>query len=135
MEFIFKIIFVLIALSLVVEGIGILFQLVLGGGIGILALVGAIWDKETPLTFKEGLIAGAIFAIGVLILLFIVSLMGILFHGLYSLLPTLNNLFNVLAILGTAISFIRLKFKFGIAFILAENVIFMIGIKILGAIM
>ena len=122
MDILFTILAVIILLPLVFQGLGMLLQIFLGGGIGLYALWSSIWDRETPLTAKEGAISGAVFAIAIfiidVILYFICLLLNI---RAYETISELNYWLNIIPLILFVLSLIRLKFKFGICFVAVEN--------------
>lgn|GEM_PF-3730796 len=133
MDTVLKIILFLVLLPLVLQGISMMFHFIIGGGVGLTALFGMIWDKEERLTGKDGAITGVMFAVAIIIFDVLLLLLGFVFHGVYSWIQGFNELMNGIVLIAAIVSIFRLKFKFGMAMLVVENVIFYLCFRLLYA--
>ena len=111
-----KIIVFIVVLPLFLEGLSLVFQLVLGGSLGGLALFGCIWDKEQPLSAKQGLLFGVVsvvFLIAYIFFIYVVS--SFIPEGLYSFLLTVLFVISHGLYVFPFLALIRGKFSFAFA--------------------
>lgn len=124
MDIVLPIIIVLVILPLILEGIGLLLQFFLGGGMSLFILFRTIWDKEQSLTFKEGSIVGliAILLIAAFDTLSYLLISYLLGGDSTTFIEIFNQIFGYMAIFVILVSFVRLKFKFGVGFFVSYTI-------------
>ena len=126
-EIIKGIIIALIAIPFIIGGIQIILSVVLGGAVGGISLLSAIWDKQQPLSWQDGAIAGLVYTLFIVIIDIILCSFIIFTGGFESLVYYTNLTLIFIAWIVTIVSLIRAKFKFAISFLLTHTICYYIA--------
>ena len=125
-EIIKGIIIAIIAIPFIIWGIQIILSVILGGAVGGLSLFGAIWDKQQPLSWKDGIGAGLVYTLFIVILDIILCSFIIFTGGFASLVFFTNLTLIFIAWIVALVALIRTKFKFAASFLVTHTICYYI---------
>ena len=126
MEMLWKVLIGIIALPLLLAGLNIIVQIMIGSGAGLLTLFTSIWDKDTKLSAQEGLVVGVGYVLAQRFVVFIFAFVFGLAGVGSSFVDGLSSFLSLIPIFVLLVAIIRKKFLFGISFFVTTQLLYAI---------